>query len=225
MTEPEQKATMIEFRNVCYSAADKRDVLLNLNLKVDRGETLVLLGRAQQAAGQHETAIATFEHVLELNNKLRQVDYYRGLSELEIGEYAAAVESFEDAILLFPDWDEPKLQLGRAQYLNGDVADGYSTLQVNSSLAKSDEDKAFIYYWRALALEALDDIENANNDWRRLLNLPKTAMPAEWRRTAEDHLDGIYATPTPFVTRTPATNEDGTPQPTDSPTPTASPTP
>lgn len=37
---------MIEFRSVRYSPPGQRDVLTNLNLKVEEGETLVLLGRS-----------------------------------------------------------------------------------------------------------------------------------------------------------------------------------
>jgi osmoprotectant transport system ATP-binding protein len=46
MPQQEQPATMIEFRNVRYSLDGQRDVLSNLNLKVEAGETLVLLGRS-----------------------------------------------------------------------------------------------------------------------------------------------------------------------------------
>ena len=46
MSQTEQPAAMIEFRNVCYSLDGKRNVLSNLNLKIQAGETLVLLGRS-----------------------------------------------------------------------------------------------------------------------------------------------------------------------------------
>ncbi|HKT10327.1 MAG TPA: ATP-binding cassette domain-containing protein [Terriglobia bacterium] len=46
MPQQEQHATMIEFRNVCYSPDGKSGVLSNLNLSVAAGETLVLLGRS-----------------------------------------------------------------------------------------------------------------------------------------------------------------------------------
>ena len=46
MPQPEQRPVMIEFRNVRYSADGQRDVLSNLNLKVEAGETMVLLGRS-----------------------------------------------------------------------------------------------------------------------------------------------------------------------------------
>lgn len=39
-------APVIEFRNVCYRRDGQRDVLSDLDLKVEAGETLVLLGRS-----------------------------------------------------------------------------------------------------------------------------------------------------------------------------------
>ena len=41
-----QSSAMIEFRNVSYRPDGRRDVLRNLSLKVEAGETLVLLGRS-----------------------------------------------------------------------------------------------------------------------------------------------------------------------------------
>jgi osmoprotectant transport system ATP-binding protein len=46
MQQPEKRSNIIEFRNVRYSADGQRDVLSNLNLRVEAGETLVLLGRS-----------------------------------------------------------------------------------------------------------------------------------------------------------------------------------
>ena len=42
----QQASPIIEFRNVCYRREGQRDVLSNLNMKVEAGETLVLLGRS-----------------------------------------------------------------------------------------------------------------------------------------------------------------------------------
>ncbi|TAM83974.1 MAG: ATP-binding cassette domain-containing protein [Acidobacteria bacterium] len=41
-----QRSPMIEFRNVRYGPDGQRDILSNLNLKVEAGETLILLGRS-----------------------------------------------------------------------------------------------------------------------------------------------------------------------------------
>jgi osmoprotectant transport system ATP-binding protein len=46
MTQPEPASFIIEFRDVRYSANGQREVLLNLNLKISAGETVVLLGRS-----------------------------------------------------------------------------------------------------------------------------------------------------------------------------------
>ncbi|HUX09189.1 MAG TPA: ATP-binding cassette domain-containing protein [Terriglobia bacterium] len=46
MSHQKPASVMIEFRNVRYSADRQRDVLANLNLKVEVGETLVLVGRS-----------------------------------------------------------------------------------------------------------------------------------------------------------------------------------
>jgi len=46
MPQQEQVPQMIEFRNVRYSPDGQRAVLSDLNLKVEAGETLVLLGRS-----------------------------------------------------------------------------------------------------------------------------------------------------------------------------------
>ncbi len=46
MPQPEQQPAMIEFCNVRYSADGQRDVLSNLDLKIEAGETMVLLGRS-----------------------------------------------------------------------------------------------------------------------------------------------------------------------------------
>jgi hypothetical protein len=44
------------------------------------------------------------------------------------------------------------------------------------------------FYWRARSLEALGQTENALADWRSLLALPPEVVPAEWRQTAEEHV-------------------------------------
>ncbi len=46
MSHQDQRTVMIEFRKVRYSPDGQRDVLANLDLKVEAGETLVLLGRS-----------------------------------------------------------------------------------------------------------------------------------------------------------------------------------
>src|SRR5574340_1581549 len=46
MPQQTPSAAMIEFCNVRYGSDEQRDILSNLNLKVEAGGTLVLLGRS-----------------------------------------------------------------------------------------------------------------------------------------------------------------------------------
>src|SRR5579883_753612 len=45
-SDPTERTVMIEFRNVRYSPDGKRDTISGFNLKVESGETLVLLGQS-----------------------------------------------------------------------------------------------------------------------------------------------------------------------------------
>ena len=89
------------------------------------------------------------------------------------------------------------------------------------ALAKTDEQKALIYYWSGLVFEKRNNPKKAAEYWRKLLDLPEDAMTAEMRTEAETHLIDLR-TPTPTAkpgskTATPTR----TPSPTRTPPPTA----
>ncbi|HEX5411309.1 MAG TPA: ATP-binding cassette domain-containing protein [Terriglobia bacterium] len=58
---PQYAAPVIEFRNVSYRPGGQRDVLSDLNLKIEAGETLVLLGRS---GGGKTTALKMINRLL-----------------------------------------------------------------------------------------------------------------------------------------------------------------
>jgi osmoprotectant transport system ATP-binding protein len=62
MPQLEKHPALIDFRNVHYSLEGKRDVLSNLNLKVEAGETLVLLGRS---GGGKTTTLKMINRLIE----------------------------------------------------------------------------------------------------------------------------------------------------------------
>jgi len=70
----------------------------------------------------------------------------------------------------------------------GNPSSAFFEINAGASLAKSDVQHAQLFYWRARSLEALNQPGNAEADWRSLLNLPTSAMPAEWRQEAQDHV-------------------------------------
>ena len=68
--------------------------------------------------------------------------------------------------------------------------------------AESDQQLAYMYFVRALALEQLQN-EVAQRDWERMLELDPNAILPEWKATAEFYLNQYY-TPTPTLTGTPS---------------------
>ncbi len=184
-----------------------------LTYEIEDADTWLLLGQAQQAGGFHDVAVRTLDHALELKETLGEVFYYRGYSYLELGEYDLALADLQRAVALYDDWFEPGLALGRTEIALGRTAEGYFTINALSSLAKTDEQKASFYYYRALALEALGDQENANRDWTLLLALPAGVVPEEWLAQARERVGPGANIPTP-----------GTSAPTRVPTRTSTPT-
>jgi hypothetical protein len=68
-------------------------------------------------------------------------------------------------------------------------------------LAKTNEQKAQVYYWEAHFLDEMGDPQSllgAGNAWNQLIMLPPEAMPAAWRTEAYQHLN-ITPTYTPTL--------------------------
>jgi hypothetical protein len=80
----------------------------------------------------------------------------------------------------------------------GDAYEQISKCQKN---ADDDRQLAKMYFYRALALEALQN-KVAVRDWERMLSLDETMVKPEWQATAQFYLNQHY-TPTPTLTKTP----------------------
>lgn len=170
----------------------------------------ILLGRAQQAIGEHEEALTSFETAVDLapnslDLKFLKHNYYRGISYLALEDYENAIARLKTTTSIFPNWFEAHLYHGVAILLNGDGATGYSTISAHISKAKTDEQLALFYYWRALAAEAIDRFDLAEDDWNALIALPDEAMQENnWKTIARSHLAGPTSTPIPTLTPFPS---------------------
>jgi tetratricopeptide (TPR) repeat protein len=159
-----------------------------LSFEGDDGTAWQVLGMDYQLNGQEELALESFERALSLDPNLPQAAYYRGLHELAANENQKALGDFRVAVAGTPDWFEARIFLAQAYLKTGNPSGAFFEINAGSGLAKSDEQRAMLFYWRATALEALNEHSNAIADWQSLLNLPAAAMPAEWRTTAQQHL-------------------------------------
>ena len=159
-----------------------------LSFEGENGEAWQLLGLAYQLSGEHELALEVFDRALNLEPNLPQAAYYRGLQEQEQNNLQSALRYFRVAVTGAPDWFEGRISLAQAYLATGNPSGAFFEINAGSSLAKTNEQRAMLFYWRATVLEALGENENALADWRSLLNLPADAMPAEWRQTAEQRV-------------------------------------
>ena len=147
-----------------------------------------LLGLGYQFDGQTDLALQAFDRALELDPNSPQAAYYRGIQELAEENAPSALGYFQVALTGMPDWFEAHIGLARAQLGTGNPSGAFFEVNASSNLVETDEQRAAFFYWRAISLEALGQTQTALADWQSLLDLPASAMPAEWRQTAEDRV-------------------------------------
>ncbi len=191
----------------------------------DDVQALVWLGQAYQSQKDEVRALAIFERVLQVEKNTPDVFLARGQIHLERDDARQALDDFENALRLKPDLWDATLGKGRALMLLGYNGDAYIHFNRSEGLAESNAQKAALYYWRAQALEALNDPASniaALRDWDLLLALPAGSYPSEWGKTARDHRVRLFTvTPSPRPTNT--LTPTRTPLPSASPTPTPTP--
>lgn len=152
------------------------------------GQGWELLGIGYQLNEQHDLALEAFQRALDIDPNLPSAAYYRGVQELEAGQNEAALGDFRIAVLGRADWFEARIYLAQAHLATGNPSAAFFEINAGAPLAETDFQRGLLFYWRATALEALSQPENARPDWLSLLALPEDAVPAEWRAEAEDKL-------------------------------------
>ena len=185
--------------------------------------TLFLAGKFSFEEGDYETALEKLDASIELENN-PEARYYRGLIYIEMDRAAEAVYELRVADLSFPESFDVQIALTEAYILYKEYGNAFNQSAQAFALAETDEQRAQVYYWRAISLEKMGQLPQAKRDWEALLALPAEAVPAAWRTEARKHVIALTTpSPTPTITRTPTPSR--TPTPTHTPSPTKSPTP
>ncbi len=186
----------------------------------------VYLAWAQRELGEDlEAAFETVEKALAVDDELAMGLYVRGLIYLSMEDTNAAVNSLYLAKNQASDSFLIGQQYGLALLLDGRYGPAILQFNVTQSLAKTDEQLAQVYYYRALANDALDQPSAAKADFFLLLELPRGAVPPNWRVEAIQYVATPTPTPTITDTLTPNPTASVTLTPTRTPTATKSPTP
>lgn len=200
-------------------AADPLKIYLSTN--PNDSEALAWMGSSYYAQGNLNDALQALNRSLAIDS--RQLDAYiqRAQIEQDQEDYDSAEKDFEQALTINKKSFAANLGLG-INYLKSEYSgNAYQQLSISEAYAKSNFEKAQVYFYRAQSLENLEEFKPAVRDWQALLALPKTDVPADWRAQAEKQL-ALLITSTPLPnTPTPTL----TSQPTEGLKITASPTP
>jgi tetratricopeptide (TPR) repeat protein len=172
-----------------------------------------LLGQVYYQIGEYEQAEQDLNRAISLDTGQRAAYLYRGLCYVELGEADAAEQDFVRAAQFYKNDFNYNLGLMRAYILQEHYGDAYLQGERVQAFAETDEEKALAYFWRATNFEYREEDRNAADAWQALLELPRVAVSASMRKTAEDHLYGIR-TPTPSATPRTTTTPSRTPSPT-----------
>ena len=160
------------------------------------GTPLLVLGKLYYLAGDYVTALDKLERSIKLKNDPEARLYY-GLTLVELGRGTEATYELKSALDYFPDLFEAHIGLTRAYMLDGKFGSAALQADIAFPLAKTDGQRAQVYYWRAKALEQTPNrASSAKRDWESLLSLPAEVYPAAWRTEAQEHLIAL-STPSP----------------------------
>jgi tetratricopeptide (TPR) repeat protein len=171
-----------------------------------------LLGRANLGIGNTQAALDIFEYTYAERRNIYEMSYYWGLALIEVEEYTHAADRLLVPIQRIPRWYEPHVAQAEAYFMDEQYNLAKEVLEVGADRAISDEQKAALYYWRGLIYTELGYPGIAETSWENLLELPPTAVPAEWWSAAQNSLGtsapartAPAATPTrvPTATSTP----------------------
>lgn len=162
------------------------------------------LGTAYNSAGEYRQAVDILNKAIDANPGDADGYLQRGMAYMNLQNFKLAEDDFKSAITYRPTDFTAQLDLGKVYGMQDKPGDAYIQIEQKAyPLAKSNEEKAQIYYWEAIYMEEIGDslsIQGAENAWYQLIALPVSAMPAEWRVQAFDHLK---ITPTFTKTLTP----------------------
>jgi len=201
---------------------------------LDLGKALAAVGNDTQlhrallepsGEGDYPAALHAFERAYQLNRNLSDVYLYRGIVYLKMEEGQKAVNELLEvrkslttkaasSTSMDPLWFAVNIGFGRALLLGERFQDAAGQFEFSANLARTNEQKAAAYFWRAQAMEGLGSTSAAIKDWKLLLGLPKAVVPTDWLSFAQVHLATLTApTLTSTATIKPSLTPSRTPVP------------
>jgi tetratricopeptide (TPR) repeat protein len=167
-------------------------------------EGLFRLGMVYYLNKDYTGATNLFTKALEIDPLLDGAYFYRGSINLEMSDGKNALADFSRYLEFKPESFAGNLGLGKAYLVMGNNGEAYRQIEKSKKFAKTDEELAELYYYRATVLELIGYPDAALKDWKALLELPRSIVPDDWWQAAEDRVSGKLPTASSsVVTATP----------------------
>jgi tetratricopeptide (TPR) repeat protein len=127
-------------------------------------DALILLGQSLTQAGEHDRALAIYARLLELDPQNAALFHARALAYLETGEPQLALEDLNEANRLDRNNFDILIALTRALIEVGEPGNAFVQANETEPFARSDRQRALLFYYRGLALKAI--VENGDESSR-----------------------------------------------------------
>jgi len=147
-------------------------------------EALYRLGMAYYLNKDYTGAVDLFSKALELDPLMDDAYFQRGSIYLVLSDGKNALADFNKYLEFKPESFAAILGTGQAYLLMGDNGEAYRQIEASSKWAKTDEELAQLYYYRATVLELIGFPDAAQKDWKALLKLQQSVVPPEWWQIA-----------------------------------------
>lgn len=170
---------------------------------------LAWLADAYAANGLPDKAIELYDEAILEDRFAIETYLKRGRMYISLQENEKAFSDFEMAFSINPNSYLACMGLGEMLLIIEEPGDAYQQLSKCQKLSENQNQLARMYFYRALALEALGN-DVAIQEWGRLLELPPSAIGPEFVATAQYYIKSHY-TPTPSVTSLPTMTKTKTP--------------
>lgn len=176
-----------------------------LTYQPDNAAAWAGLGQAYYREKRFEKALESLNKAIDLDQQQPDAFLYRGLIELDRDQLEESHRDLARAYILNTRSFDAALALGRVQLASGSLREARDQFIIAQERAKTDEQLAMVYFWRAQAVESIGNPQAAAQDWQALLDLPGESVPADWLTMAREHLQAGSrpGTVTKVVTSTP----------------------
>jgi tetratricopeptide (TPR) repeat protein len=179
-----------------------------------------LMARAYYEIGDTEKALTLVSTALQQDSKNIEAYLLRADIYLEQGMLEESNADFNAVLRIdYNDFDG-NIGLGRVFLAQSLAGAAFNKFDYTEKLATSDTQKAILIYWKAKALQGLDEVSAAIKNFNAALEYPGVVLPKNLREDALAQLNSLY-TPTPTLKPTQTTRPSLTPTITKTPKATA----